>query len=233
MENHLSTTSSDTVALASVETASAVSWGAVFAGAAATLALSFVVIALVAGLGLKVAGPWPGASGDPTSFTPLLGAAMVAGQVLSSALGGYLAGRLRTKWIHAHGHEVHFRDTAHGFLAWAVSVIMAVALAGSSPRLGDAAPAVLANAAVARSEVAAMDAAGVTATNPDDAALRAHLAREANLAAQFSFFVAMGLLLGAFTSSVAAAIGGLRREEMHGLFWTEHGRALGAEARQL
>jgi hypothetical protein len=36
-------------------------------------------------------------------------------------MGGYLAGRLRTKWTDAHADEVHFRDTAHGFLAWAIA----------------------------------------------------------------------------------------------------------------
>ena len=232
MENHLSTTTSDSVALASAETASAVSWGAVFAGASATLAVSFVVVALMGGLGLKVAGPWPGARAEPGSFTPILGAVMVSGQVLSSALGGYLAGRLRTKWTNVHGHEVHFRDTAHGFLAWAVSVIMAVALAATAaPRFVDPAPAAFARAAAARDEVAALDAAGVAATTPEEAALRVRLEREANLAAQFSFFMGIGLLLGAFTASVAAAIGGLRREEMHGLFWREQTRAGAPEAR--
>jgi hypothetical protein len=46
-------------------------------------------------------------------------------------MGGYLAGRLRTKWQGIHTDEVYFRDTAHGFLAWAVASVAAAALLGS------------------------------------------------------------------------------------------------------
>jgi hypothetical protein len=49
-------------------------------------------------------------------------------QLLSSAMGGYLAGRLRTKWVDTHTDEVYFRDTAHGFLAWAVASLATAAL---------------------------------------------------------------------------------------------------------
>jgi hypothetical protein len=50
--------------------------------------------------------------------------------VMSSAVGGYVAGRLRTKWVGVHSNEVFFRDTAHGFLAWAfATLISATALA--------------------------------------------------------------------------------------------------------
>jgi hypothetical protein len=47
-------------------------------------------------------------------------------------LGGYLAGRLRTKWTSLHTDEVFFRDTAHGFLAWALASILVAAFATSS-----------------------------------------------------------------------------------------------------
>ena len=53
-------------------------------------------------------------------------------QWLSSGLGGYLAGRLRTKWTSLHTDEVFFRDTAHGFLAWALASILVAAFATSS-----------------------------------------------------------------------------------------------------
>lgn len=43
-------------------------------------------------------------------------------------MGGYLAGRLRTSWTDVHTDEVYFRDTAHGFLAWAVSSLATAAL---------------------------------------------------------------------------------------------------------
>ena len=47
-------------------------------------------------------------------------------QIIASAVGGYLAGRLRTKWVSIHTHEVYFRDTAHGFLVWAMGFVITV-----------------------------------------------------------------------------------------------------------
>jgi predicted acylesterase/phospholipase RssA len=50
--------------------------------------------------------------------------------MLASSIGGYLAGRLRSRWIGVHSDEVYFRDTAHGFIAWAfASVLGAILLA--------------------------------------------------------------------------------------------------------
>src|SRR5947208_3832055 len=140
------------------ETQSAVAWGAVLAGAAAAVAASFVLVALVGGLGLLLPTPWPGGPGDILHFNPILGALMIAIQVLASALGGYLAGRLRTRWTHIHGHERHFRDTAHGLLAWAASVVAGLILVATV-----VAPAADRAAAVA---AAAMVEASVSAQGP-------------------------------------------------------------------
>jgi hypothetical protein len=186
------------------ESQSAVSWGAILAGAVAALALSFVLMGLAAGFGLKLASPWPGARPSLAGFTPVLGAWTMVVQVLSSALGGYLAGRLRTKWLNVHTHEVHFRDTAHGLLVWAVSTLAGVVLVAT---LLAPTPEVVAAAVVV-----------------DPALLQIAAERQANIAAQFSLFMAVGLLLGAFVASVAAAIGGLRRDEMHTTYWDQHGR---------
>ncbi|MFO1014642.1 MAG: hypothetical protein U1E50_12850 [Caulobacteraceae bacterium] len=112
------------------EDQSAVAWGAVFAGAVAALGMTTVVAALAAGLGYGFGGPFTGARITPDDFNPYAGAAMVTAQVLSAALGGYLAGRLRTKWRHVHTHEVFFRDTTHGLLAWAFATVVMAALAG-------------------------------------------------------------------------------------------------------
>lgn len=197
------------------EAQSAVSWSAIVAGATAALALSFLLLALAAGFGLKLPQPWPGARNDLAHFSPTLGAALIVVQVLSGALGGYLAGRLRTKWTHAHGHEVHFRDTAHGLLAWAASTLAGLVLAGASL------------APLAATEPAPTTAGAATYTAPtiDASRLDQRAVREANLSAQFSLFLGIGLLLSAFTACVAAALGGLRRDEMHAAFWTERARA--------
>jgi hypothetical protein len=67
--------------------------------------------------------------------------------VMSSAIGGYLAGRLRTRWVGVHSNEVFFRDTAHGFLAWAfATLISATALASTTAYLANGAVAGIAGA---------------------------------------------------------------------------------------
>ncbi len=225
-------TTSLTIEAPPAEAQSAVSWGAIIAGALAALALSLLLVALAAGFGLRLASPWPGGrnalGGDLAHFSPTLGAAMIVVQVLASALGGYLAGRLRTKWTQAHGHEVHFRDTAHGLLTWAASTLAGVVLAASVlPALTGGAPAAQVGAAAGSGDATALAPGAVPAVSAAaiDPAAQRRAEREANIAAQFSLFMGIGLLLGAFTACVAAALGGLRRDEMHARFWTEQSAA--------
>jgi hypothetical protein len=69
---------------------------------------------------------------------------MILLQIIASSMGGYLAGRLRTKWVNVHTDEVFFRDTAHGFLVWAVGIVISasflasasVSLVGGGTQLG-------------------------------------------------------------------------------------------------
>jgi FlaG/FlaF family flagellin (archaellin) len=112
---------------------SAVSWPAIFAGTFAALALSVVLTSLGTGLGLTTISAWPNAGASITTFTISTGIGLIVVQWLSSALGGFITGRLRTKWTGVHTHEVFFRDTAHGFLAWALTTIVGtVLLAGAA-----------------------------------------------------------------------------------------------------
>jgi hypothetical protein len=105
-----------------------VSWAAVTAGAVASCALTLVVLAFGVGLGLSVVSPWGGAGVSATTFKIGTGLYLVVVAMLSSSIGGYLAGRLRTRWIGVHGDEVYFRDTAHGFIAWALATVIGAAL---------------------------------------------------------------------------------------------------------
>jgi hypothetical protein len=57
---------------------------------------------------------------------------LIVTQIIASALGGYLAGRLRTKWVNVHTDEVYFRDTAHGFLVWALGLVVTAAFLASA-----------------------------------------------------------------------------------------------------
>jgi hypothetical protein len=105
-----------------------VSWPAVFAGGITAAAISAILVIFGAGLGLASVSPWAGAGVSATTFTVLAAIWLVITQWVSSAFGGYMAGRLRTKWVGVHTDEVFFRDTAHGFLAWALGTLIAVGL---------------------------------------------------------------------------------------------------------
>jgi hypothetical protein len=108
---------------------SVVSWAAVIAGAVVSMAIALVVVTLGSGLGLASLSPWPNAGATATSFKIATGIGLIVVHWLASAGGGYVTGRLRVKWVGVHTHEVFFRDTAHGFLTWALaSIIGAVML---------------------------------------------------------------------------------------------------------
>jgi hypothetical protein len=111
---------------------SAVSWAAVIGGALTAVAITLLLVALGAGIGLSSISPWSPANPSATTFTLLAAVWLIIVQWLSSGLGGYLAGRLRTKWVGLHTDEVFFRDTAHGFLAWALATVLVAAFATSS-----------------------------------------------------------------------------------------------------
>ena len=123
-----------------------VSWGAVLAGAAAAAALSFILLILGVGLGLSSVSPW---SFNATAIGVSTIAWLAFMQLAASGIGGYMAGRLRVKWSAIHTDEVHFRDTAHGLLAWAVATLLTVAVLAGGTR------AVLSGAIDAGSGVAA------------------------------------------------------------------------------
>lgn len=108
--------------------ASGVSWGAILAGAAAAAALSLILLILGTGLGLSSVSPWAHSGVSATTFGVSTILWITFTQLVASGMGGYLAGRLRTKWVEIHTDEVYFRDTAHGFLAWAVASLATAAL---------------------------------------------------------------------------------------------------------
>jgi hypothetical protein len=111
---------------------SAASWPAIFAGAFVAVSVSLVLLTLGSGLGFAAVSPWQGHGISATTFTVTTAIWLILTQWFSAALGGYIAGRLRTKWVGTHTHEVFFRDTAHGFVTWSVAtVFVAAVLAGS------------------------------------------------------------------------------------------------------
>jgi hypothetical protein len=94
--------------------------------------LSLALLALGAGLGLSSISPWEGSGVSASTFKNATGIYLVLVAVMSSAVGGYLAARMRTRWVGVHTNEVFFRDTAHGFIAWAFATVLTASLMGAA-----------------------------------------------------------------------------------------------------
>ena len=152
--------------------ATAVSWGAILVGAVAAAALSLILLMLGAGLGLSSVSPWSHEGIGKASFGVSSIVWITITQILAAGMGGYLAGRLRTKWSGVHTDEVYFRDTAHGFMAWAVATLATAALLTSaigSVISGAAhAGAVVAGSAAATAATATVAAGSAAASDTDN-----------------------------------------------------------------
>ena len=168
---------------------SAVAWSAIWAGTITTVAVAMIMVLLGSGFGLAQASVWPGVGVRPETFTFGAGIWLIVTQWVSAALGGYMAGRLRVRWHGLHTHEVHFRDTAHGLLTWALSTVVVVGIA------------VLVSALTSNPPVDTDVTVGVVVTD----AMR-------RTAATFAIYSAISMLVGAFIACVAAAIGGGLRD---------------------
>jgi hypothetical protein len=111
---------------------SAVSWPAIIAGAFVAASVSLVLLALGSGLGFASISPWPGHGVTAKTFAITTAIWLIVMQWVSSGFGGYITGRLRTRWTGTHTHEVFFRDTAHGLVMWAVATVLVAATLAAS-----------------------------------------------------------------------------------------------------
>jgi hypothetical protein len=250
---------------------SGVSWAAVTGGGVAIAALSTAFLALGSGLGFASVSPWPNSGASATTIGVAAVAWLILMQLMASAMGGYLAGRLRTRWTSVHNDEVFFRDTAHGFLSWCLAAVLTAAFVAmaatvmSSAAIGGATAGATANPAptendyyldtmfrsngampldpTTRAEASRILANGL-ATAEFPAADRDYLAKvvaaragvsEAEAqqrvsagitdarqamdtarkaAAHVSIWSFVALLVGAFSASYAATIGGRQRDSV-------------------
>ncbi|TDK35035.1 hypothetical protein E2F50_12245 [Rhizobium deserti] len=126
------TTSSGTSALPVESSKSAISWGPIIGGAASAIGVTLILVMFGSGLGLTMISPWSDQSSSAETVGLSAAIWLVVVQWLSAALGGYLTGRLRTKWAAVHTDEVFFRDTAHGFVTWAIATIIVAGFLTSS-----------------------------------------------------------------------------------------------------
>jgi hypothetical protein len=144
---------------ADVSVVPGVSWAAVFAGALVSCALTLVLLAFGAGVGFSVVSPWGSSGVSASTFKIGTGLYFIVIAMISSAVGGYLAGRLRAKWVGVESSEITFRDTAHGLLAWALATVVGAALlaAPASALIGGIGAATSNVAASAAQSSGAMD----------------------------------------------------------------------------
>ena len=118
--------------LAEADASSTVSWASIAAGAVVAAALSLALFALGAALGLSSVSPWADSGVSASTFKNATGAYLVLVAIMSSAIGGYLAARLRTKWAGVNTNEAFFRDTAHGLITWAFATVLSASVLGAA-----------------------------------------------------------------------------------------------------
>lgn len=109
-----------------------ISWASVLAGAIASLAVTLVLLWFGIGMGFSVVSPWSGSGVSSTTFKIGTGLYLIVIAMISSAIGGHIAGRLRNGWEATHPNEVFFRDTANGFAAWALATVFGAILLASA-----------------------------------------------------------------------------------------------------
>jgi hypothetical protein len=88
-------------------------------------------MAFAVAIGLAVASAAPTWRDTSLGLTVLSAAWVVLVAVGSYALGGYIAGRVRSSW-NTTSDEIHFRDGLHGLLVWGLAVIIGTALTWAS-----------------------------------------------------------------------------------------------------
>src|SRR6476660_7116145 len=143
-----------------------VEWGSVVAGAVLAAAISFVLLTFGAAIGLSATSPWPnsGASAKVVASVAVFWA--MAQQIGAFMAGGYVAGRMRSRW-HEAGHEVELRDGLHGGLVWAVGVLISAFLVFATAGLAARTAADLAGKAASNGD--AMDVVIDTMLRPTTA----------------------------------------------------------------
>lgn len=125
---------------AHVSQASFIDWSAVVAGAALASAVSFVLLTFVTSIGFSIVPVGSNSTMSAGLIGSLAALMILAQQIAAFLAGGYVAGRMRSRWMSTTGDEVEFRDGLHGGLVWAVGVAIGAALffstAGGAVRLG-------------------------------------------------------------------------------------------------
>lgn len=146
---------------------SSVSWAAIFAGAIIATIMTLILLMLGFGLGFSVISPWQneGVSMETIGWSTIIWLTLT--QLIAAGFGGYIAGRLRTRWTDVNVDEIYFRDTAHGFISWAVATLFVAVLILSSVSAVISGTA-KAGASLAQGATSAVPAISEAASNSSD-----------------------------------------------------------------
>ena len=129
-------------------------WTPIILGAVIATALSSILLAFGATIGLGVTSAAPTWRDASTALALLSGLYLIIQAVISFGVGGYIAGRTRTASPASHVSEIEHRDGLHGLAAWALAVVLGAFFAG-----------LIGSAALTRSN-AALPAARTSAAEP-------------------------------------------------------------------
>ncbi len=166
-------------------------WGAIFGGTAIAGAISMVLLQFGSAIGLA-AGPAYLDDLSPSWNVLVAGLWVVLVALSSSAAGGYVAGRMRSRRGDAIEAEVEFRDGAHGLVTWGTATVVSGVIAAS---------------------LGALSAAGATAMTKSVDISAEMLNISANVSSIFAFAIAAGAALGAAAAWFAAISGGEHRDQ--------------------
>jgi hypothetical protein len=117
-------------AAASIEVPSRyLSWTPVILGALIATALSSILLAFGVTIGLGVSSTAPTWRDASAALWILSGLYLILQAALSFGVGGYIAGRTNVGLAALDTAEIEQRDGLHGLAAWALAVVLGVALA--------------------------------------------------------------------------------------------------------
>jgi MFS family permease len=125
---------SERIETVAVETAPPfLQWTPVVAGTFVAAAVSVILIAFGAAIGLSIVSSSPTWRDTSPALSVASGLYLLLAALVSFGFGGYVAGRLRERWTaSAHSDVVEFRDGMHGLLAWAIAVVITGLVAAAS-----------------------------------------------------------------------------------------------------
>ena len=129
-------------------------WTSIILGALIATALSSILLAFGATIGLGVTSAAPTWRDAFAALAVLSGLYLIIRAAISFGVGGYIAGRTRTAAGASDSAEIEHRDGLHGLAAWALAVVLGTLLA-----------ALVGSAALTRSN-ATLPAARTSAAEP-------------------------------------------------------------------